>query len=455
MSGRPQLRLIEARDPSAPVARGETPALFGPALELLALGAGLTLTMALLARLPSWSGEVGRFQALTAVAFAFFAIAMIRLERFRLLPRAGLIVFGVALAARTALVMSPPSLSDDLYRYVWEGKVAAAGLDPWRLAPLDPALGALRDRAIHPHINHPELSAIYPPLAIAGFALVARVSATVIAFKIWVVLHDLALVVALIVWSGRRLGSAAPAIAYAWNPLVIVEYAGNGHHDPTALVWMALAFLWLARRPAASAAALAVASLVRLAPLAVAPFLFARWPWRARAMFLALLVPGLAFYFVETRGAHSGLAAYWESWRNNELVFHLLERWTGSFARARAIAIGIVALVVFALLVRRASAERGARATLRAALLVSPVLHPWYLGWALVFEPLAPAWPWALLSLTVFLNYGVLATPAEGRDFHLPLAWRWVEYGIPATAALALAWRRRRAPEHATPEVRS
>ncbi len=455
MSGRPPLRLIEIRDPRPPAGRAAPLPALGPALELAALGAGLTLTMALLARLPSWFAELGRFQALTAVAFAFFAIAMIRLERYRAIPRAGLIVFGVALAARSALVPVPPSLSDDLYRYVWEGKVAAAGLDPWRLAPRDPALAPLRDRAIHPHVNHPDLSAIYPPLAIAGFALVARVSATVIAFKIWVVLHDLALVVALLVWSGRRHGSAAPAIAYAWNPLVILEYAGNGHHDPLALVWMALAFLWLERRPTASAAALAVASLVRLAPLVAAPFLFARWSWRARAVFLALLVPGLVFYAIETRGAHSGLAAYWGSWRNNELAFHVLERWTGSFARARAIAIGIVALVTLAWLVGRARAERAARATLRTALLVSPVLHPWYLGWALVFEPLAPAWPWALLSLTVFLNYGVLATPAEGHDYHLPLAWRWVEYGLPAAVALAIAWRRRRSHELATPEVRS
>jgi len=78
---------------------------------------------------------------------------------------------------------------------------------------------------------------------------------------------------------------------------------------------------------------------------------------------------------------------------------------------------------------------------------VSPVVHPWYLGWALLFEPLAPSAPWLLLSLTAILNYGLLAPPAAGRDFHLPLAWRWVEYGAPLALGLLAAVRAvRRSP---------
>jgi hypothetical protein len=62
-----------------------------------------------------------------------------------------------------------------------------------------------------------------------------------------------------------------------------------------------------------------------------------------------------------------------------------------------------------------------------------------------VFEPLRPSAPWLLLSFMMILNYGVLATAPEARSFHLPLAWRWVEYGVPAVLAAGLALRRRRA----------
>ena len=440
MPVRPPLRVIEGGG-------GATPRM-GPALELAALGMGLTLTVTLLARLPAWHLNLGVFQGLYALAFAFYAMALIGLRRYARIPRAGLAVFAVALATRAALVATSPSLSGDLYRYVWEGRVITAGENPYRHAPLDPALAPLRDREIHPHINHPELSAIYPPLAEAGFALVAWLSPSVPAFKLWVVVHDLVLVLLLLVWARRRGESAVPVIAYAWNPLMLVEYAGSGHNDPTALVWLALALMLAERRPVLSALALSTGALVKLAPLVALPFLLRRWTWRARLMCAAVLGSGLVWYASQTRSAYSGLVAYWGTWRNNELAFHYLERWTGHFTTARAVALLALALALAFAWWKNWEAERAARLGFRAGYLLTPVAHPWYLGWILMFEPLRPSPPWLLLSLTAILNYGVLATPSEGRDFHVPLAWRWVEYGLPAMLGLALLARHRLRRRH-------
>jgi hypothetical protein len=430
--------------PRLTVIEGRARSPIGAALELAALGAGLTLVVTLLAGVPSWFHDLGRVQGLFLVAFAFYTIALLRLPRYVAIPHAGLAVFAVALATRLALLPVPPSLSGDLDRYVWEGKVVAHGGDPYRQPPLDPRLVALRDRAIYPGVNHKELATIYPPLAIAGFALVAALSPTILAFKLWITLHDLALVLLLLAWARREHGSAVPALAYAWNPLVLVEYAGGGHHDPTALVWMAAALVLAPRRPTASALALAAGALVKLAPLAALPFLWRRWPWRARLAALAVLGAGFALYGSETRGASSGLRAYWGAWRNNELAFHYLERWTGSFAGARAVALLVVGLAAAYALWRRWGAAAATRLTLRAGLLAGPVLHPWYLGWELAFQPVALSAPWLLLSATAILNYGVFATPLAGRDFHLPLAWRWLELGLPLALAAALAVRGRR-----------
>ena len=441
-SGRPPLRLIEG---------GAHGASLAPAFEFAALGAGLTLVMALLGRLPSWFRNLGTFQALYLLAFAFYALALLRMKRYAGLPRAGLAVLAVAIAARVALLPAAPSLSGDFYRYLWEGRVIVHGGNPYRQSPDDPGLAALRDREVHPLINHPGLATIYPPLAEAGFALVARISPTVTAFKVWVSLHDLALVLALLAWARRRGGSAVPVIAYAWNPLVLVEYAGSGHNDPTALVWLVLALMLARERPVLSALALAIGALTKLAPLVALPFLLRRWPWRARATALVAIGLGLAWFLAETRGANSGLAAFWGAWSNNELAFHYLVRATGSHAAARGVAIALVAAVVVWALVKIPEETGAARFAMRGSLLLSPVVHPWYLGWALAFEPHAPSAPWLLLSLTAVLNYGVMATPAEGRDFHLPLVWRWVEYGAPLVLAIALAWRARRAAAGGAP----
>ena len=85
----------------------------------------------------------------------------------------------------------------------------------------------------------------------------------------------------------------------------------------------------------------------------------------------------------------------------------------------------------------------GGRLLLRAGLLLGPVVHPWYLGWVLVFEPLRASAAWLLLSATVTLGYGTFAPPAAGGAYH-PGAWtRVIEYGCPALLAVILFALRR------------
>ena len=405
-----------------------------------------------MARLPAWHHDLGAFQSLYLVAFAFYALTLIRLPHYVALPRVGAAVFVVALAARAALLPTPPSLSDDLYRYAWEGKVLLHGGNPYRQSPLDPGLAPLREARIFPNVNHPELTTIYPPLAEAGFALVAAISPTLAGFKAWVLLHDLALVALLVALLGRRGRSGAFAAVYAWNPLVLVEYAGSGHNDPTAMAWLLLALLAMESRPLLSAAALVTAVLVKLAPLLVLPFLWRGWPWRARGLALAGLALGLGWFLAQTHGESSGLLVYWRTWRNNDLLFAGFQRLTGSLTGARLLAAGLVGGVMGLAWAGHWGTERAARAGFKAAFLAGPVAHPWYQGWYLMLEPLAPSAPWILLSATAILSYGRFATPPEGRNFHLPLAWRLVEYGAPALLAAGIALVRR---IRARPEFRS
>jgi len=418
----------------------------GPALEFAGLGAALTFTTFLMARLPSWRHDLGAFQGLFTLAFACYAIALARLPRYAALPGVGWAVLAVAVATRMALFPVPPSLSDDLYRYVWEGRVLLHGGNPWRQGPLDPALAPLRDALIFPAVNHPELATIYPPLAEAGFALVAALSPSVWAMKLWVIGHDLALVAllgALLRAHGR---SPAWAAVYAWNPLVLVEYAGSGHNDPTAMVWLAGALLLARARPNLSALALAAGALVKLAPLLALPFLWRGWRWSARFIAALTLAAGIGWFVFQARGAaHSGLFVYGATWRNNDSLFALLaplgER--GGRVAALALLAGFVTLAVIA----GVGALRGTRDAMRAGFLLSPVAHPWYAGWWLMLEPPAPSAPWLLLSASAILSYGLFAEPAEGRGFHLAPAWRTLEYGAPVLLALVLAaWRRRATP---------
>jgi hypothetical protein len=144
-----------------------------------------------------------------------------------------LVILVGALAMRLALLFAAPYLSTDIYRYVWDGRVQAAGINPYRYMPAAPELAPLRDTAIFPNINRPDTAVtIYPPMAQAVFLVVTRIlGESVVAMKLGLIAFE-ALTVAALIGLLRRLGQPLARVAvYAWHPLAIWEIAGSGHID--------------------------------------------------------------------------------------------------------------------------------------------------------------------------------------------------------------------------------
>ncbi len=416
------------------------------ALEPTALALLLAAVATQWGHLPDWRLELGRFQALGLIAFAAYALAVARRKQWSALPRGGVFVVLVALTLRIAVLPVTPTLSDDVYRYAWEGRVLASGQSPYAHAPSDPALTALRDRDVHPHVNHPELTAIYPPLAEAGFALVAKLAYSLLAFKLWVIAHDLALVALLAWWCAKRGGSAWDALIYAWNPLVVSEYAGSAHHDPTGILWLVAALALAERRAFTSAGALLAAVMVKLVAVPAWPFIARAWPRRVQIVGTFVLAAALSGYAMLTRGPGSGLHAYAAHWRHNDALFGLLAMGLGD-GLARVVGVVLIVGLAAAFFVRRVGSSDAVRGLLRAGLLLGPVVHPWYLGWVLALECASPSWAWLALSCTVTLGYGTFAPPAEGGGYHPAGFMRAIEFGVPALIAIGcagMAWLRRR-----------
>ena len=91
-----------------------------------------------------------------------------------------MIIVVSAISCRLVCLFSAPFLSSDVFRYVWDGQVQAAGINPFRYIPADPHLAFLRDHEIYPHINRREYAhTIYPPGGQMLFLLITRVGATV------------------------------------------------------------------------------------------------------------------------------------------------------------------------------------------------------------------------------------------------------------------------------------
>lgn len=193
--------------------------------------------------------------------------------------RALWLIFGVGIMLRIYVLLFDPLLSTDIFRYIWDGRVQAAGINPYRYFPAHDALAHLRDAVIFPRINRADYAVtIYPPVAEFFFLIVTRIGENVNVMRL-ALLNCEAVSVTLIVLFLRRMERPITrVVAYFWHPLPIWEIANNGHVDALAVALMLLG-LWVALTGHAMRGAVSIALGALVKPY-VAPALASIWrPW--------------------------------------------------------------------------------------------------------------------------------------------------------------------------------
>ena len=175
---------------------------------------------------------------------------------------------------RIFLVPIQPMLSSDMYRYLWDGRVQASGINPYRYPPNHEALKKLRDGAVYPFINRKGSPTIYPGGAQVLFYLLNRVGVrSVTAYKAATsLMFDMGSILLLIMILGRLGLNKERVLVYAWNPLIIYELANNGHLDGFVVFFSLLTLWFLVKEwPKAAVSSLAVATSLKLYPLIILP----------------------------------------------------------------------------------------------------------------------------------------------------------------------------------------
>ena len=355
----------------------------------------------------------------------------------------------LALTWRLPLAAAAPVLSDDVYRYVWDGRVQRLGYNPFETAPADPALEALQTdvtRRIDP--TSAALPTIYPPAAQLFFRAVTAVHESVGALLLATLLCDALIVWVLWQWLGASGGGAMVVLAYAWHPLVAIEGAGGGHVDLLGtLLVVGSAWLLTRRRTLGASIVFVVAVAVKFLPIVLAPLFWGRVRVRDMAVAGAVGV-GLYLPFLGTIGGlpTGSLGTYTEKWRFNGPLFAWLEPSVG-IVGSLCVAVGAGLLVAAA--ARRWLGPEAPSAwawPVATTVLLLPAIYPWYLLWVTPFlsaPALAPLVAWTLASL---LTYAVWGPALSGLGWVLPDWVMPVEYGlVAATAVLTLwMWRRHR-----------
>ena len=395
-----------------------------------------------------WLGDLfraaGGFVMLFALASVAYAIAVRQvLDR----PPASSLalggILGAALLFRLLLLPTAPTLSTDIYRYLWDGRLAVAGVSPYRHPPNAPEVAAFRDEVVYPHLNHVDWHTIYPPGGQLVFAALAGLRpSSVIGMKLVILAADLLTIGLLLGWLGALGRPAAWVLVYAWHPLVVVELVGSGHLDAFALV-TTVGALWAAARGRLVAAGLlvGVGALVKLYPLLLLPAIWGRRRARVLAAGLGVVAAGYVLYWREGAAVLGSLGRYVAAEEFNGTLRAILELGLAPLGPAglrAARLIPLLGLAGLALAVGwgRAPAERRARWLVGGYLLTTPNLFPWYALWMVPLQAAAPAWPWLYLTCAVALTYISLAQPI----WHIP-AWVVAAQWIPF--ALGLAWAAR------------
>ncbi|GJM20973.1 MAG: hypothetical protein DHS20C15_08880 [Planctomycetota bacterium] len=382
-----------------------------------------------------------------SLAGAGWTIAVRAVLRGQPLPSLRVLLL-VALVARLIAFTGDPS--DDLARYVWEGRVQRAGFDPYRLPPHAGELAALAARAPEfAQINHPEWTAIYPPLTQLVQRTLVGIAPNAWSFRIAFLLAEAALVGLLIGELRRRGQPPQRVLIYAWSPLAIFATAHEVHSDVLAALLLFAALATLVRQRHTLAGALAsCAVFAKFLPLVAAPALLTEAsrasPRRPRSLVLfgagALLAGAVLLWPFRHSGSAllSSFSRFGAELHFNDALPSLLR---GAFGlQATPWISAALGLAAAGWIWARTPPDAFLRAALLLAvmLLLLPTLHPWYLMLLLPFLVLFPWWGWLAFTLTSALTWLALLELRRSGQW---VEWPWLRLPEYAPLALWLSWR--------------
>lgn len=401
-------------------------------------------------RRPLWSWQLQRMER-----FSWLHDFIFRKKRKPELKAKHVLMVGVVfgLFFRLTMLYTTTALSDDIYRYIWDGKVAAHGINPFKYAPEANELSELRDDVIYPKVNHKEIPTIYPPVSQLIFKLLAMLSPTVLCFRIGLVFFDLLTAGALCLVLSELKIDAKRMLIYFWNPLMIIEFSGTGHTDVIGVLFLSFSLLYLVKRHLYLATTILVlAFLTKFVAILMLPIIAFMKEDNKLNIPLLFVILTAALYLPYADAGHqlfAGLLVYADKWAFNGSLFALVvhsvdqvapdwlvtklmiepfhmgptaetlitRRYDMALWLAKGLA-GITLLGLFYRFLKRLNSDikgNGPVWIFTLGLIIwgvftawNPTVYPWYLAWLLPFLVVWPNRAWILFTGLSMLSYSVV-----------------------------------------------
>lgn len=374
-----------------------------------------------------------------------------------------------AFVLRLLLLVMWPNLSDDFYRFVWDGRLLAAGEQPFAQLPralLHTPLATAADLSpeLFARLNSPDYFTIYPPVAQFTFWLAAVFSphsvwGSVLVLRVLQLLAEAGTLYVGLKLLERLQLPRRNVLLYAFNPLVILELTGNLHAEALLIFFLVAALYMLhTGRERTSAVLFGLSIAAKLVPLLLLPLLLRWLGWRrllrygciAGGVVVVLFLPLLAGGFLPH--LMSSVDLYFQKFEFNASVYYLV-RAVGFAAKGYNIiawagpvlvCVPVVALVWFAF--RRVVGAPQQVFYRQAALLLlvyygcATIVHPWYITPLValaVFAPLRFPLVWSVVAV---LSYATYANASFAENYWLTA----LEYAA-VVVAVVFDLRRQRA----------
>lgn len=350
---------------------------------------------------------------LSAIYFplVYLCVRRVSPERKMKWQMTAVIVFAVIF--RFTLLAGTPTLSDDIYRYIWDGKVYLSGQNTYRHPPGAEALAHLRD-GLYGKINHKNIGTPYTPITELVFASAAKFTPPVQAMKLPFIIFDMLTVLVLLRLLKILKRPPLAVIVYAWNPLVIFEIAGSGHADSLAIFFTILSLTMLtAGKRLYGSFAFAFALLSKYFAAALLPVVARRFGAREWLAVIAIVIVFYAPFLAYIENHFLSIHAVASAWRFNDSLYSLFMLTTGSAFSAKIVSgvffAGICVIVYF----RNWPVLYSAYILIGSMLLLSSVVHPWYVVWIVPFLAVYPSPAWFYLTASVSFSYLLLGGESQ------------------------------------------
>ncbi len=325
-----------------------------------------------------------------------------------------------AIILRICVLFIQPTGSDDYYRYVWDGKVLANGINPYQYAPGDSNLSDLHSAILPQMVKYPEIKTIYPPLSIEIFYLGYVIGGESFwGIKIFLFLFELITLAGIYLILRQIKLPEKYLLIYLLAPLPLFQYLIDAHVDGFGLTFLVFSILfYLKKQTILSSIFIGLSICTKPLGLILLPILFFTEK-EIKTKIQIIIIPFLVcvlFYLpfiftVTLSGIFEALGNFTVNWTFNGFAFEILNSFINDNQKTRLIC-GILFLLVYILILfSKKDFLHKVYLSVIVLLICSPVVHPWYVGWLAVLIPFIPRWSGilytTLISFTVFtiINY--------------------------------------------------